>query len=190
VSKQKNIVANDMKLVNLKLLANRQSNSQGFTTVEVLVATLLTLIFTIIAMQAIVMATALKIRGQELSEATNWIQTDVESVKAIANQLSYNTTTSTYTLTPSMCTAASAAAGYAKSLQDQSAIGASNNISKTSILGNRPYILRRVTSINNVAPYSVLQVDYGVYKAADTSYASPIAKFYIEVIPGASFSCR
>lgn len=179
-----------MKLVNLKFLANRQSSSQGFTTVEVLVAMLLTLIFTVIAMQAIVMATALKVRGQELSEATNWIQTDVESVKAVANQLSYNATTSTYTLTPSMCTATSAAAGYAKNLQDQSTIGASTNISKASTLGNRPYTLRRITSIKDVAPYSVLQVNYGVYKAADTAYASPIANFYLEVIPGASFSCR
>jgi type II secretory pathway pseudopilin PulG len=179
-----------MKLVNLKLLANRQSTSQGFTTVEVLVAMLLTLIFTIIAMQAIVMATAIKVRGQELSEATNWIQTDVESVKAVANQLSYNATTSTYTLNPSLCTATSATAGYAKNLQDQSAIGASNNISKASVLGSRPYILRRETRIKDEAPYSVLEVNYGVYKAADTAYASAIAKFYIEVIPGASFSCR
>jgi type II secretory pathway pseudopilin PulG len=179
-----------MKLVNLRLLANRQSTSQGFTTVEVLVAMLLTLIFTIIAMQAIVMATAIKVRGQELSEATSWIQTDVESVKAKANQIDYNTATSNYTLTSSRCVATGTDDGYAKALQNDSSIGASTNISKASTLGSRPYILRRITSIKNAAPYSVLQVDYGVYKAADTAYASPISKFYIEVIPGASFSCR
>jgi type II secretory pathway pseudopilin PulG len=179
-----------MKLVNLKLLANRQSTSQGFTTVEVLVAMLLTLIFTIIAMQAIVMATAIKVRGQELSEATNWIQTDVESVKAEANKLDYSSTSSQYTTTPSHCTATSTTTGYAKKLQDLSSIGTSQNIAKASTLGNRPYTLRRVTSVKDVEPYSVLQVNYGVYKAADTSYTSPIAKFYLEVIPGASFSCR
>jgi type II secretory pathway pseudopilin PulG len=180
-----------MKLGKMMLLANRRSSaSQGFTMVEVLIAIMLTFIFTMIAMQAIVMATAIKVRGQELSEATNWIQADVESVKSLSNSLNYNSSTSTYTIDTSRCNATSSSDGYASNLQSQSSIGASNTIAKTSTLGSRPYTLRRVSTIKPGAPFNVLQLDYGVYRADDTAYTTPIAQFHTEVIPGASFSCR
>jgi type II secretory pathway pseudopilin PulG len=180
----------DMKLGRMMLLANRPSASQGFTTIEVLVAVMLTFIFTMIAMQAIVMAAAIKVRGQELSEATKWIMADVESVKILSNSLNYNSSTSNYTIDISRCNATSTSNGYASHLQSQSSIGTSNTISKTSTLGNRPYTLRRVSTIKTSAPYNVLQLDYGVYRAEDTAYTTPIAEFHTEVIPGASFSCR
>jgi type II secretory pathway pseudopilin PulG len=181
----------DMKLGRMMLLANRPSSaSQGFAMVEVLMGIMLTFIFTMIATQAMVMATAIKVRGQELSEATNWIQADVESVKSLSNSLNYNSSTSTYTIDVSRCNATSSSSGYASNLQSQSSIGASNTIAKTSTLGNRPYTLRRVSTIKPVAPFNVLQLDYGVYKASDTAYTTPIAQFRTEVIPGASFSCR
>jgi Tfp pilus assembly protein PilV len=168
----------------------RQATSQGFSMVEVLVGMLLALTFTVIAMQAIVMATSIKVHGQELSESTNWIQTDVESIKTLANQLDYSTTTSKYTLTSSRCLATTSSAGYAKNLQDQTLVGASTTILKTSVLGSRPYNMRRVTTVTDVAPYSVLKIEYGVYRSSDTTFTSPITKFYTEIIPGAAFSCR
>lgn len=54
---------------------------QGFTLVEVLVAILLTVIFTVVAMQAIVVATVFKVRAKQFAEATIWIQEDLEAVK-------------------------------------------------------------------------------------------------------------
>jgi hypothetical protein len=190
LGKEKSMIANNVRTRKIQLLALRQATSEGFSMVEVLVGMLLALTFTVIAMQAIVMATSIKVRGQELSESTNWIQTDVESIKTLANQLDYNTTTSKYTLTSSRCLATSSSAGYAKNLQDQASVGASTTISKTSTLGGRGYNMRRITTISSTAPYSVLKIEYGVYRASDTTFDSPITKFYTEVIPGASFSCR
>ena len=54
---------------------------QGFTLVEVLVAIVLALTFTTVAMQAIVLGTVFKVRARQLAEATTWIQEDLETVK-------------------------------------------------------------------------------------------------------------
>lgn len=54
---------------------------QGFTLVEVLVAILITTLFVGVAMQSMVIAAVFKARAQEFSEATTWIQQDVEDVK-------------------------------------------------------------------------------------------------------------
>jgi prepilin-type N-terminal cleavage/methylation domain-containing protein len=66
-----------------------QSN-QGFTLVEVLVAILITTLFISVAMQGIVIAALFKAKAQESSEATTWIQEDLENVK-------YNAATFKYT---------------------------------------------------------------------------------------------
>ena len=60
---------------------------QGFTLIEVLVAILIATIFVTVTMQAMVIAAIFKIKAQEYSEATNWIQEDVENVKFQASQL-------------------------------------------------------------------------------------------------------
>lgn len=60
---------------------------QGFTLVEVLVAILMTTLFVGVAMQSMVIAAIFKARAQEYSEATTWIQEDLENVKYQASQL-------------------------------------------------------------------------------------------------------
>lgn len=62
---------------------------QGFTLVEVLIAILITTIFVTIAMQAMVIAAVFKARAKQYSEATTWIQQDIENVKFQAGQLKY-----------------------------------------------------------------------------------------------------
>ena len=62
---------------------------QGFTLVEVLIAILITTIFVTIAMQAMVIAAVFKARAKQFSEATTWIQQDIENVKFQAGQLKY-----------------------------------------------------------------------------------------------------
>jgi prepilin-type N-terminal cleavage/methylation domain-containing protein len=68
-------------MLKLKLLKQQQ----GFTLVEVLVAILITTIFISVAMQAIVIAAVFKVRARQYSEATNWIQEDLESVRQRAS---------------------------------------------------------------------------------------------------------
>lgn len=64
---------------------------QGFTLVEVLVAILITTLFVSVAMQGMVIAAIFKAKAQEYSEATTWIQEDLENVKYQASQLGIKT---------------------------------------------------------------------------------------------------
>jgi hypothetical protein len=169
--------------------------------VEVLVASLLTLTFTIVAMQIFVMGTAVKVRAQETSEITNWVEQDLEDVKNEANRMDYcesgSTSTSctgisnAYATDSAKCTATASSNGYANSLK---AIRDTANISKSSALGNRPYTLRRETTVNSTAPYNVLQINYTVFRGTTTGTAAPtgtsVYRFYSEIVPGVSFSCR
>ena len=75
------------------LKSKSSQQEQGFTLVEVLVAILITTVFVAIAMQAIVLATIFKVRGQQSAEATTWIQEDSENVKRQASTLQYTSLT-------------------------------------------------------------------------------------------------
>lgn len=67
---------------------------QGFTLIEVLVAILIATIFITVAMQMIVIATVFKAKAQENSEATTWIQEDLENVRYEAGKLQFPLRTS------------------------------------------------------------------------------------------------
>lgn len=71
--------------------------NQGFTLVEVLVAILITTVFVAVAMQAIAIAAVFKARAKQYTEATNWIQEDLENVKSQATLPLPSTTLTTAT---------------------------------------------------------------------------------------------
>jgi prepilin-type N-terminal cleavage/methylation domain-containing protein len=62
---------------------------RGFTLVEVLVAILIATIFTLAAMQALVVAAVFKVRAQQFAKATAWIQEELETVKDEAAKFKY-----------------------------------------------------------------------------------------------------
>lgn len=64
---------------------------QGFTLVEVLVSIIIVTIFVAVSMQAMVIAAVFKVRAKQYSEATTWIQEDMENVKYRAAQVNYTT---------------------------------------------------------------------------------------------------
>ncbi len=174
--------------------------AQGFMLVEVLVGIILTLILVQIAMQVVVMATAVKIHGDELTDATQWIQEDIEDIKKKANEIDAvdaNVSPIAYT-SPTRCNVSSTSNGYANLLMTTSratslngtTIAASADFTKTSSSGTRTYKMRREAVISTVSPYNVLQLTYKVSQNSDTSFTSPILTSYSEVIPGASFSCK
>lgn len=68
---------------------------QGFTLVEVLVAILIVTTFTLVALQAVVIAAVFKTRAKQIAEATTWIQQDLDNVKNQAAQVPYTSTTLT-----------------------------------------------------------------------------------------------
>jgi type II secretory pathway pseudopilin PulG len=176
-----------------------QTATQGFALIEVLVAALLTLLLSGVAMQTIVAATAVRVRAQETSESANWIQADLEDIKPIANgeDMGFCPTGSTatgcagisanFTTDTAKCNATGTGGGYGNDLKEL--LGASTDINKASEIGARPYLLRRVTEVKNEAPYSILKVTYSVYRGASAT-GTPMNTFYTEVVPGVSFSCR
>ncbi|MCG9893763.1 MAG: prepilin-type N-terminal cleavage/methylation domain-containing protein [Thermosynechococcaceae cyanobacterium MS004] len=172
---------------------------QGFTLVEVLVAALLTVILTGVAMQTLVAAAAVRVKAQEASEATTWIESDFTELKSEANgeDMGYCPNGSAasdcagisdnYKTEPAKCNASTQDSGYAKDLQ--TLLGQQTDTAKLSVIGQRPYVLRRTTSIKNQAPYNTLQIAYAVYRGTSAT-GTPMNTYYTEVIPGASFSCR
>lgn len=66
---------------------------QGFTLVEVLVAILIATIFITVAMQMMVIASVFKVKAQENTEATTWIQEDLETVRYQAGKLLFTALT-------------------------------------------------------------------------------------------------
>ena len=151
------------------------NQDQGFTLIEVLIAILIATIFVTVAMQMMVIATVFKVRAQEFSEATNWIQEDLEDVKFQASQ--YSDT--------SKCSVLTSDDGFADGFRDL----LTEPIPKTFRNGKQFNLTRTTTPFSiapGTAPYDVLQVSYDV---SPTSGGSSIAKFYTEVIPNGALQC-
>jgi len=74
-------------------MVDRNIQHQGFTLVEVLVAILISTLFVAIGMQAVVFSTVLRIRAQQIAQAMDWIQEDLEAIKGhAATQVPYTQT--------------------------------------------------------------------------------------------------
>ena len=65
----------------------KKSHEQGFTLVEVAVSMLVLALFIGTAMQGLVLSTKFKVRAKQLTAANNWIQQDLEDVKAVASDV-------------------------------------------------------------------------------------------------------
>jgi type II secretory pathway pseudopilin PulG len=178
-----------------------KTSEQGFTTVEVLVGILLTIIFMIVAMQTIALAAAIRVRAQEASDAARWVKNDRDMMVRQASSLGgYDSATGTYSsISASRCSATTGTTGFASLLQAQpdnsadansadSTIGTDDTDPKLSPIGSRGYTLRRRTSVTDANPH-ILKVQYDVYRGLDTS-VSPIYRYYTEVIPGVAFACK
>lgn len=174
----------------------KPSQDTGFTLVEVLVGLLVIVGFISTAMQALVTATVFKVKGQELSEATTWIQEDLEQIRYESNRLDY--AGSSYDISLAACQGNTDTTGYADRLLDS--INGLNNISpqfttKTSTIGNRAYTVARIHTLPTSAPFNVLTLEYRV-ASADYSPSEildgkfiPIAITQAKIIPDASLAC-
>lgn len=159
-------------------------HNQGFTLVEVLVGLLVIVGFISTAMQALVTATVFKVKGQELSEATTWIQEDIERVRFEAKRLEIGGDPDA-----AVCAATANTLGYAARLQDKINRDAPVDADKLSAIGNRPYTLKRTPKlpdeISNNFPYNVLSLEYEVVSADNI----PIAIVNTKVVPDISLKC-
>ncbi|WP_250125568.1 prepilin-type N-terminal cleavage/methylation domain-containing protein [Chroococcidiopsis sp. CCMEE 29] len=155
------------------------NQEQGFTLIEVLVAILIATIFVTVSLQMVVIAAVFKARAKQYSEATTWIQENLEFVRYQASE--YEKSASPYS---SKCSATNAADGLASGLLTDIG-GASYTTSKT--IGGKNFTLTRIGNYTSSSdPYKVLNIDYTV--APDDS-GSVIASLHTEVIPNAAFNC-
>jgi prepilin-type N-terminal cleavage/methylation domain-containing protein len=164
-----------IRLNSRRLKDKVKNQKQGFTLVEVLVGILLMAAFTGTAMQAIVSATAFKVKAQELSEATVWIQEDLELVRYQASKVAEDIPA---------CTTSDISKGYAQKLKDE--LPSTDVSARTSAMGARPYTVTRSAVPSSVQPFNVLTLNYTVTRRDETT---PIAQLYSEVIPDKFLSC-
>jgi hypothetical protein len=183
---------------------------QGFTMLEVLVAGLITFFFIIGSLQAMVLATMLRVQSLEKERANELIQEDKEAVKALAT----NFTIPTGTSLSNLCTPATSADGFAQAFSTSSnglsrlntpankkvlSTYSSNNVSDPG----RTLLLRRepLNTNINAYPYKILTINYEVHRIKTGTNPVPndpytasysealIATDTLEVMPNVALQC-
>lgn len=154
---------------------------EGFTLIEVLVAILITTLFIAVSMQAMVFAAIFKTRAQEFTQATTWIQEDLEDVKYQASQ---------YPEDPAKCNVNSVNNGYADGFRDSLPQGPTNgtysNSSSKTFRTNKLFVNRRTTTPVDTSPYNLLQISYDVLPSFGSSPLSANAAAAASTITVAS----
>lgn len=166
-------------MLKLKKLYKKNSQSKtGFSLTEVLVAMLIAFFFVLGSMQALVLATAFRVKAQEKQRANQLIQEDIEQISLAARNLAVD---------HSKCNVTVYDNGYAKALLTSLPTIPSDK----KLLDNQGKTYRLIRlPINSSAPYKVLRINYEVKEWNGTALVgSPIATDYIEVIPNAAVQC-
>lgn len=185
-----------------------QQQEQGFTLVEVLVAILITVAFTAVALQVMVFAAVFKARARQYAEATMWIQEDLENSKAQTktNNLPFETGTGA----SRRCGADPSSDennGYAAALQlklaslDNTksvtidgktfiALNSTTDEPNPQPIGGTQFWLLRNDTNSPTPPYNILEIKYAVVRDDNGSPSnSSVANLYTEMIPDAALQC-
>ncbi len=184
-------------------IARSKANRDGFTISEVLVAILLATTFTSVALQGMVVAMLLKSKALQLAEANQWVQTDLESIRA-------SITLSRFPLAEnqSKCHPESVEGGFAAAIGDNlsgstmtsSIIGAASPtenrhltpLTVTSRTGKTFKIVRTLSipSIPENSQFKILGIEYLVIPISGANLEAPIFQSYTEVMPDAALQCQ
>lgn len=161
-----------------------RNRDKGLTLVEVLIATLIVIVFITVSLQALTVAALFKSRGKIQIDAINWIQKDLEDVRRVASTVSDAT----------RCKAATSTNGYGK-LLETSLTG--STIQGKSIAGINYEKHRTITVSGGAASggscklnacYESLLINYKV-KGTGGQSSVILADVQTEVIPDAVFQC-
>lgn len=167
-----------------KIYAKKRQSDEGFTLLEVLVAMLIATFFVLGSMQALVLATALRVKAQESQRANQLIQEEIEVIHFQAEEFAQNN---------SLCSATSYTGGYAESLW--TSLPSVSGDKQLLDSGGKTYRLTRTLdrdSSNNITStakalkinFSVSPLDSSGNLEKDSSGNNiVIAEDYIEVIP-------
>ena len=161
-----------------KIYAQKSQSEAGFTLLEVLVAMLIAFFFVIGSMQALVLATALRVKAQERQRANQLIQEDIEQIQFEAEDLAIN---------HSLCTATAYNNSYAQSLwTNLPSVPADKQLLDGQ--GKTYRLSRTVDTANSTA--KVLKINFSVQEWDGSALVgNAIATDYIEVIPNAAIQC-
>jgi hypothetical protein len=177
------------------LIARSRAAEAGFTMSEVLVAILITTTFVSVTLQGMVVAMLLKAKALHVSEANQWVQTDIESIRAkiTLSQLPLGDN-------QSKCHPVSADRGFAALIGDNLvgvalASATDRNLPPlvaTSKTGKTFQIVRTLsipTTPEN-AQFKILGIQYLVIPSMGTNLEAPIFQSYTEVMPDAALQCQ
>lgn len=165
---------------------------QGFTLMEVIVATLIAFLFLAGSLQAIVLATLIRVQAQEKEFSNQRIQEDIEELKAEAETLPQDDT---------LCSATSFANGYTQKLieahsgntyqLDEPLFGYTMRLHR-DYLGDGRLIDGITGDATDIAesspPHRVLKVRY-VAQSVKNGTTKDVTEHYVEVIPNAALQC-
>jgi hypothetical protein len=178
------------------LIARSRAAEAGFTMSEVLVAILITTTFVSVTLQGMVVAMLLKAKALHVSEANQWVQTDIESIRAkiTLSQLPLGDN-------QSKCHPVSADGGFAALIGDNlvgvaaAASATDRNLPPlvaTSKTGKTFQIVRTLSIPNTVenARFKILGIQYLVIPSMGTNLEAPIFQSYTEVMPDAALQCQ
>ncbi|MGK7948667.1 MAG: prepilin-type N-terminal cleavage/methylation domain-containing protein [Xenococcaceae cyanobacterium] len=168
-------------MLNLKKIYPKTAQADtGFTLIEVVIAMLVAFFFVIGSMQALVLATAIRVKAQEKQRANQLIQEDIEQIRFEAETLPQN---------HSLCSATEYANSYAASLKtrlDNVAVPADKQLLDGK--GKTYRLIREYDTEESTA--KILKIDFSVKEwDGNNLVGDPIETDYIEVIPNAAVEC-
>lgn len=165
----------------------------GFSMLEVLVAALVIFFFLMGSLQAVVLATMLRVQAQSKSDALNYINQEADAIKYQAFNLyrgtssdagyPYSTTAGTYaTSAATACTNSS----YGNDLRGAiiSSYPTTGTVSGYSSLLNGATIARTYTPANDTTKSNSLQITWTITKDSQT-----LATMTTEVLPDGALYC-
>lgn len=163
-----------------KIYLKKSKADKGFTLLEVVVAMLVAFFFVIGSMQALVLATAIRVKAQEKQRANQLIQEDIEQIRFEAETLDENV---------SLCSATGYTNSYASSL--------ANRLSNVAVPADKQLLddkgdtYRLTRTINtNESTSKILKIDFSVQKLkGEKLVGEPIDTDSIEVIPNEAVNC-
>ncbi|MEO0375719.1 MAG: type II secretion system protein [Cyanobacteria bacterium P01_A01_bin.17] len=167
--------------IDRKIVTDSGRWTAGFTLVEVLVALMISAVFTSLTMQALVTAAAFRSKASQYDEAVSWIQEDLEAVVSQASQ--YESSVLPFSST---CNATTAANGMAANFINNGLGGQTATLGPRD-LGGKSYTLNRVAEFASTSdPFRLIEL---LYTVTPTAGGVPVANVRTEVIPYAVLRC-
>ena len=151
-----------------------ESQQQGFSMLETLMASMISLVFLSLGANLILAANMHKIVAKTNIAMNNFIQSDLEGVKYQANLLTKDN---------DKCNPTDVTNGYAGVLKTK--LGVTTPVNLTT--SNRNYTMTR--TIGTITNSRILPISYVFTRNPTPLGQAPEHQLYIEMIPNAAFTC-